>query len=436
MVNGNGKPLKSKLTGFHKLNPAQKLQVVKEFSNLTSEETSLLKKTGALDIDAAGRMIENVIGTTELPLGIATNFLINGRDYLIPMVLEEPSVVAAASNAAKLARPRGGFSASSDDPLMIGQIQLVGVDNIDESKKKIMLNKEKIFDMANKCDSILVKFGGGVRDIEIKDFNTRRGKMLVVHLVVDVRDAMGANAVNTMAERVAPFLEELTGGNVRLRIITNLADRRLARSKAVWDKDVLGEETIERILDAYELAANDQYRCTTHNKGIMNGIDAVVIATANDFRAIEAGAHSYAARNGKYEPLTKYEKDEEGNLVGRIELPLALGLVGGATRTHPIAKIAVKIIGAKSTKELAEVVASVGLAQNFAALRALATEGIQKGHLKLHATNFAVMAGASGDMINKIAKEMIEEGNISYDRASTLLEEFQRSSNSKAASET
>ena len=430
MVNGNGKPLKSKMTGFHKMTPDEKLKVIKDFSNLTDEEGDLLKKTGALDIDAAGRMIENVIGTTEYPFGIATNFLINGRDYVIPMVLEEPSVVAAASNAAKLARPRGGFSASSDDPLMIGQIQLVGVENIEESKKKIMLNKEKIFDMANKCDSILVKFGGGVRDIEIRDFDTKRGKMLVVHLVVDVRDAMGANAVNTMAERVAPFLEELTGGKVRLRIITNLADRRLARSKAVWDKDVLGEETIERILDAYELAENDQYRCTTHNKGIMNGIDAIVIATANDFRAIEAGAHSYAARSGRYEPLTKYEKDDEGNLVGTIELPLALGLVGGATRTHPIAKIAVKILGAKSTKELAEVVASVGLAQNFAALRALATEGIQKGHMKLHSRNIAIIAGATEDQIDAVSKRMIEENSISAGRAKEILDEMNEDSES------
>ncbi len=424
MVNGNGKPLKSKLSGFHKLSPEEKLQAVKEFSNLTDEEAGLLKKTGALDIGAADRMIENVIGTTEYPLGIATNFLINGRDYLIPMAIEEPSVVAAASYAAKLARPRGGFTATSDDPLMIGQIQLVGVDDMEGSKKKIMLNKEKIFDMANKCDSILVKFGGGVRDIEIRDFETKRGNMLVVHLVVDVRDAMGANAVNTMAERVAPFLEELTGGKVRLRIITNLADRRLARVKAVWDKDVLGEDVIEKILDAYELAANDQYRCTTHNKGIMNGIDAVVIATANDFRAIEAGAHSYAARSGRYETLTKYEKDGEGNLVGTLELPLALGLVGGATKTHPIAKIAVKIMGVKSTKELAEVVASVGLAQNFAALRALATEGIQLGHMRLHSRNIAVLAGAEGELIDEVAKRMVEEKNITAGRAKEILDEL------------
>ena len=423
MVNGNGKPMKSSLSGFHKLDAAGKLQAIKEFSGLTEEDAENLRKTGALEIEAAERMIENVIGTTELPFGIATNFLVNGRDYLVPMVLEEPSVVAAASYAAKLARPRGGFTSSADEPEMIGQIQLVKVENPEEARKKIMLNKEKIFDMANKCDSVLVKFGGGVRDIETKILDTSRGKMILVHLIVDVRDAMGANAVNTMSERVASFLEELTGAEARLRIISNLADRRVARSRAVWDREVLGEETIERILDAYELAANDKYRCATHNKGIMNGIDAVTLATANDFRAIEAGAHSYAARNGSYEPLTRYSKDDEGNLVGEIELPLALGLVGGATRTHPIARIAVKILGVKSSKELAQVVASVGLAQNFAALRALATEGIQKGHMKLHARNIAVNAGAEGEDIDRIARQIVEENNITVSRAKEILAE-------------
>ena len=424
MVNGNGKPLKSKLSGFHALSLDEKLRAVKEFSDLTDEEVHLLRKTGSLEIKSAEMMIENVIGTTEFPIGVATNFLINGRDYLVPMVLEEPSVVAAASNAAKLARSRGGFAAGSDDPLMIGQIQLVKVPDIAEAKKSIMRNKEKIFEMANRCDSVLVKFGGGVRDIEAREIATKRGKMLIVHLIVDVRDAMGANAVNTMSERIAPFLEEITGGQVRLRIISNLADRRLARARAVWDKEEIGAETVDRILDAYEFAANDQYRCTTHNKGIMNGIDAVVIATANDFRAIEAGAHSYAARRGRYEPLTRYEKDSEGNLVGTIELPLALGLIGGATKTHPIARIAVKILGVKSAKELAEVVASVGLAQNFAALRALATEGIQRGHMRLHARNIAVTAGASGGMVEKIAARMAEEKSISVGRAKEILDEM------------
>jgi hydroxymethylglutaryl-CoA reductase len=421
MVNGNGKPLKSSISGFHEMDADGKLAMIRKFSDITDEDAEVLRKTGSLSIKSAEMMIENVIGTTEYPIGIATNFLVNGRDYLVPMALEEPSVVAAASNAAKMARPRGGFTATSDEPVMIGQIQLVHVKDIAHAKEKIMLNKEKIFDIANKCDSVLVQFGGGVRDIEVREIDTARGKMLVVHLLVDVRDAMGANAVNTMSERVAPLLEEVTGGEARLRIITNLADRRLARAKAVWGKETLGEETIERILDSYELAANDQYRCTTHNKGIMNGIDAVVLATANDFRAIEAGAHSYAARSGKYKPLTRYYKDSEGNLVGEIELPLALGLVGGATRTHPVARVAVKILGVKSTKEFAQVVASVGLAQNFAALRALATEGIQVGHMKLHARNIAVTAGATPEEAQGIAKMLIMEKNITVGRAKEIL---------------
>ncbi len=424
MVNGNGKPMKSKLSGFHQMSADEKLELIRKFSDVSEEEADILRKTGALDLRSAEMMIENVIGTTEYPVGIATNFLINGRDYLVPMSLEEPSVVAAASHAAKLARPRGGFTATSDEPVMIGQIQLVGVKDIPKAKEKIMLNKEKIFDIANKCDSVLVKFGGGVRDIEAREIKTARGDMLIVHLIVDVRDAMGANAVNTMSERIAPLLEEITGGEARLRIITNLADRRVARSKAVWGKDELGEDVIERILDAYEFAANDQYRCTTHNKGIMNGIDAVVLATANDFRAIEAGAHSYAAMDGSYRPLTKYYKDEDGNLVGEIGLPLALGLVGGATKTHPVARIAVKILGVKTTKEFAEVVASVGLAQNFAAMRALANEGIQQGHMRLHSRNIAITAGATPEEAEVISKKMIEEKNINVSRAKEMLEEM------------
>jgi len=427
MVNGNGKPMKSKMSGFHELSADEKLELIKKFADLTDEEQELLRKTGALDIHKAEMMIENVIGTTEYPVGIATNFLINGRDYMIPMVLEEPSVVAAASYAAKLARPLGGFVAEADEPVMIGQIQLVGIKDMKEAKRQIMLKKEEIFDTANNCDSVLVQFGGGVRDIEVREFETKRGNMVVVHLLVDVRDAMGANAVNTMCERVAPLLEKATGGEARLRIITNLADRRVARSKAIWSRDVLGEDTIEKILDAYELAANDQYRCTTHNKGAMNGIDAVVLATANDFRAIEAGAHSYAARDGHYRPLTKYYKDDDGNLVGEIALPLAIGLVGGATRTHPIARIAVKIMGIKSAKELAQIVASVGLAQNFAALKALATEGIQKGHMKLHARNIAIVGGAeTREEIDAVVSRMIDEKNISASRAKQILEDIRK----------
>jgi len=414
---------RSNISGFYKLSIEERLRLLKDFAGLTDEEVNILKKTGALELDSANRMIENVVGTTEFPLGIATNFLINGKDYLIPMAIEEPSVVAAASYAAKLARPKGGFNTNSTEPIMIGQIQLISVNDIEKAAQEILNKKEEIIELANKQDPILIKFGGGVKDVEVRKINTKRGEMLVIHLLVDVRDAMGANAVNTMAEAVAPFLEEITGGKARLRIISNLADRRIARAKAIWSKDILGEELVEGILDAYAFAEADQYRCTTHNKGIMNGIDAVVIATGNDFRAVEAGAHSYAARNGKYRSLTKYYKNGDGDLVGEIELPVAVGTVGGATRTHPIAKIALKILGVKTAKELGEIIAAVGLAQNFAALRALASEGIQRGHMELHATNIAVLAGAKGDEIDKVAEQMIKEGNINVQRAKEILEE-------------
>ncbi|RLE28859.1 hydroxymethylglutaryl-CoA reductase, degradative [Candidatus Acetothermia bacterium] len=417
---------RSDISGFYKLPIEERLRLLKDFAGLTDEEVNILKKTGALELDSANRMIENVVGTTELPLGIATNFLINGKDYLIPMAIEEPSVVAAASYAAKLARPKGGFNTNSTEPIMIGQIQLVSVNDIEKAAQEILNKKEEIIELANKQDPILIKFGGGVKDVEVRKINTKRGEMLVIHLLVDVRDAMGANAVNTMAEAVAPFLEEITGGKARLRIISNLADRRIARAKAIWSKDILGEELVEGILDAYAFAEADQYRCTTHNKGIMNGIDAVVIATGNDFRAVEAGAHSYAARNGRYQSLTKYYKNEDGDLVGEIELPVAVGTVGGATRTHPIAKIALKILGVKTAKELGEIIAAVGLAQNFAALRALASEGIQRGHMELHATNIAVLAGAKGDEIDEVAEQMIKEGNINVQRAKEILEEMKK----------
>ena len=347
------------------------------------------------------------------------------------MVLEEPSVVAAASYAAKLARPGGGFKTSSTDPVMIGQVQIVDIPDIEKAKSEILKRKQEILDTCNKKDSTLLKFGGGAKDIEIRELETKAGIMLVVHILVDVRDAMGANAVNTMAEAVASILEEASQGKVRLRIISNLADRRIARARAVWTKEVLeesvkgsmkGEEVVDAILEAYAFAEADQYRSTTHNKGIMNGIDAVLIATGNDFRAVEAGAHSYAAKDGRYKPLTRYWKDENGNLAGEIELPIAVGIVGGATRTNPLAKLSLKILEVKTSQELAEVIAAVGLAQNFAAMRALATEGIQKGHMRLHARNIAVTAGATGDEINRIAQKMIEEGNISVSRAKELLE--------------
>jgi len=421
---------KSAIPEFYKKTPAERLALVKDFAGLSDEEAAMIQKTGALELDSANRMIENVVGETQLPIGIATNFTINGKDYLIPMAIEEPSVVAAASNAARLARPAGGFTTSADEPVMIGQIQLVGVKDAEAGRKKILAEKKNLLEFANSLDAPLVKFGGGARDLEVRAIDSIRGKMLVVHLLVDCRDAMGANAVNTMAENLAPKLEALTGGETRLRIISNLAVKRLARAKAVWTKEALkteeftGEKVIERVLDAYALADADPYRCATHNKGIMNGIDALVLATSNDWRAIEAGAHAYAAMGGKYKPLTKYYKNEKGDLVGEIELPMAIGLIGGATRTHPVAQVCVKILGVKTAKELAEVCAAVGLAQNFAALRALATVGIQKGHMALHARNIAVMAGAKGEMIDVVAKRMADERKVRVDRAKEILEEL------------
>ncbi|MFH0832162.1 MAG: hydroxymethylglutaryl-CoA reductase, degradative [Candidatus Aenigmatarchaeota archaeon] len=412
----------SAISGFHEKSVDERLRILKEFASLSEDEIASLKKENALGMKTADMMIENVVGTIQIPLGIATNFLINGKDYLVPMALEEPSVVAAASYAAKLARPEG-FTTSSDPPLMIGQCQLVNIDDCEKAKKTVLKNMDKLIEIANQRDSVLVSFGGGAKDVEARIIKTKRGSMLIVHLIVDVRDAMGANAVNTMIEAIAPMLAEMTGGRVRLKIISNLATKRLVRAKAVWKEEVIDADVIDGILDAYEFAENDRYRCATHNKGIMNGIDAVAIATGQDFRALEAGAHAYAALDG-YRSLTKYEKDRDGNLVGIIELPLAVGLIGGAIKTNPIAKIAAKILGVKSANELAEIMACVGLANNFAAMRAMVVEGIQKGHMKLHAKNIAIAAGAEGEFIHKIAEKIIEEKNISVNRAKELLEDL------------
>ena len=415
----------SRMSGFYRLEMEERLSKVADFSGLSEEEKKLFLKDGelslAIDKSIADRMIENVIGIFELPLGIATNFRINGKDYLIPMAIEETSVVAAASNAARIARVRGGFTAWASEPLMIGQIQVLRIKDREGALRSIQENKVKILELANAQDKVLVNLGGGAKDIEVRFLDD----MMVLHLLVDVRDAMGANVVNTMCEAVAPMIEELTGGKVRLRIVSNLADKRLAGARAVFDKDAMGgEDVVNAFLEGYRFATLDPYRAATHNKGIMNGIDAVVIATGNDWRAIEAGAHSYAARTGKYQPLTKYWKDEDGNLVGEIELPIAIGTVGGASSLHRKAQICKKILGVKSAKELAEIIASVGLAQNFAALLALSTVGIQKGHMELHAQNIAVMAGAKGEQIDVIAQRMIEEGKIRLDRAKELMKEL------------
>jgi hydroxymethylglutaryl-CoA reductase len=416
----------SKFSGFYKLSPEERLKFVAEFADLSQEDIDALTKPHSLGIEKADGMIENVIGVMELPVGVAVNFQINDRDYVIPMVLEEPSVVAAVSNMAKAARKCGGFRTSSTDPVMIAQIQLVNITNPEDAKKKILDSKAELLKYANEQDPILVKFGGGARDLEVRIIESEIGPMVITHLLVDCRDAMGANAVNTMAEALAPEIEKLTGGRVYLRILSNLAKYRLARAKVLITPEAIGgEDVVQGIIEAHQFAKADPFRCATHNKGIMNGIDAVIIATGNDFRAIEAGAHAYATLGGGYQPLTEWKKDDSDNLVGRIELPMAVGLIGGAVKTHPVARTNVKILGVKTANELGEIVAAVGLAQNMGALKALATTGIQHGHMRLHARNVAINAGAPPELMEKVVERMLKEKKIRADRAVELIKELQ-----------
>jgi len=418
----------SLISGFYKLSPKQRLQAVKEFANLTDEECAQLQSVGSLPLDLADRMIENVVGTIPLPLGIGVNFLINNRDYLIPMAIEEPSVVAAASYAAKMVRDGGGFHTSSTLPIMVGQIQVVGVKDPYAAKMRVIQAKEEVLKKANEQDPVLVSAGGGARDLDAKVINTTQGPMLIAELHVDCRDAMGPNAVNTMAEAIAPTIEKVTGGRVYLRIISNLATKRLVRAWCIVPKEAVGgEKVVDGIVNAYAFAAADPYRAATHNKGILNGIIAVIIATCNDHRAVEAGAHAYAVKNGHYGALSTWERNKDGDLVGSIELPMAVGLIGGAVRTHPIAKIAVKILDVKTANEFGEVLAAVGLAQNLGALRALASEGIQRGHMSLHAKNIAVAAGATGGLIDIVAEKMVQERKIRMDRAKELIDQHKKS---------
>lgn len=415
----------SEFKGFYNLTPEQRLAAVAKFSDLTAEETSLLSKTGALDIHAADHMIENVFSTFPLPMGVAVNFKINGKDYLIPMAVEEPSVVAAASNAARMARVKGGFFASNTGPVMRAQIQIVNVADPYAARLKLFEAREHLIAFANEKDPMLISLGGGMKDLEVHIIPSPVGVMVIMHLIVDTRDAMGANTVNTMAEALAPTIEQITGGRVYLRILSNLADKRLVRVRSVIDKEALGgAEVVDGIVWAYNFAAVDPYRAATHNKGIMNGITPVVTATGNDTRAIEAGAHAYAARSGRYTSLTVWEKNSDGDLVGTIELPMAVGLVGGATKVHPIARLAVKILGVKSAVELAEVIAATGLAQNLTALRALATEGIQRGHMSLHARNVAVAAGATPDILDRVVAAMVKEKKVRQDYAEELVRQW------------
>jgi hydroxymethylglutaryl-CoA reductase len=415
----------SRIEGFYRMPMEERLRIVREFGQLTQEETLALSGLGGIDSSVPDRMIENAIGSFPLPLGVAVNFKINDKEYLVPMAIEEPSVIAAASNAAKMALPGGGFAATSTPPIMIGQVQLTRLKDPHESKLQILNKKKEILQYANEQDPMLVSVGGGAKDIEVRVIDTQTGPQIVVHLMVDVRDAMGANAVNTMAEAIATRLEDITGGRVYLRILSNLAVHRLARARASWKKEAIGgEEVVDGIIEAYSFAEADPFRCATHNKGVMNGIDAVILATGNDTRAIEAGAHAYAALSGQYKPLTKFEKTANGDLAGTIELPMSVGLIGGATKTHPTARACIKLLGVKSASELGEVAAAVGLAQNFAALRALATVGIQKGHMSLHARNIVASVGCPPELADEAVRILISEKKIRMDRAAEVVEEL------------
>ncbi len=421
----------SRLAGFYKLTIEERARMVADWAGLNEAELAALMGEG-LTLEQANHMIENVVGTYALPLGIAANFQINGRDYLIPMVVEEPSVVAAISHAAKLIREGGGFQAEVTPSVMIGQIQLLDLPDLEAASATLEAHREELLEQANCCDPLMLRLGGGARDISFRPLpETPAGPMLVVHLHYDVRDAMGANTVNTAVEAIAPLVAELTGGRTNLRILSNLADQRLATARGVVPAGLLargeytGPEAARRIAEANAFAVADPYRAATHNKGIMNGIDAVVIATGNDWRAIEAGAHAYAARSGRYSALTDWHVNENGDLAGQLTLPMAVGTVGGATRVHPTAQVALKILGVGSAQELAMVLACVGLAQNLAAIYALSTVGIQKGHMRLHARQVALAAGARPEQVEAIASQLIAEGRILLTRAEELVREAQ-----------
>ncbi len=419
----------SRLSGFYKRSIQERAHTVQEWASLSDSEIDILSGSAGLSTEQANHMIENAVGIYGLPLGIATNFLINGQDRLIPMVIEEPSVVAAMSNAARLFREGGGFQTSSDEPIMIGQLQVLDLENVFLAAEQITASKQQLLKEADAVGGSIVKRGGGARDIQVRAFSESAvGPMLVVHLLMDVRDAMGANAINTAAEHIAPLVEEITGGRVNLRILSNLTDQRKARARgmipaaALATETMTGEENVRAVVEAGVFAEIDPYRAATHNKGIMNGIDAVIIATGNDWRAIEAGAHAYAARSGNYTSLSHYWMDEQGNLRAEIEMPLSVGIVGGATRVHPTAQVALKILNVKTAQELAEICVAAGLAQNFAALRALASEGIQRGHMRMHAKQIAVSAGAAPDQVSVVVEQMIRESNIRPERAKSIVE--------------
>jgi len=423
----------SRIAGFYNLPLGERLDKLAESAGFSSDKLAAFQTSG-LSADQADHMVENAVGTFGLPLGIGLNFVVNGREVLVPMAIEEPSVVAGASFMAKLARAGGGFTVITSAPEMIGQIQVLGVKDLMAASMELYEHKAELLAEADSIDPVLKKFGGGARDLEIRIIeDSPIGPFLVVHLIYDVQDAMGANAVNTACEKLAAHIEKITGGRVHLRILSNLADRRLAKASCTIllkelafsnadGRTFTGEQVRDGIIEAWAFAAADPYRAATHNKGIMNGVDAVVIATGNDWRAIEAGAHAYAARDGRYTSLSTWSKDAYGNLSGELEMPMAVGIVGGATKVHPVAKAALILMGVKTAAELAGIIASVGLAQNLAALRALATEGIQRGHMSLHARQVATAAGAMGDQIEKVAAQMVAEKMVRIDRAEEILE--------------
>ncbi len=414
----------SSIPKFHEKNREERIKIVESFAGLSKDDVKILKGNGGISFDEANHMVENVIGTLSFPLGVATNFKINGKDYLVPMVIEESSVVAAASKAAKLARKYGGFIMESDESYSIGQVQVVDVD-AKSAIPKVMKASDNILDLANSKSKTLSKMGKGAKEITCKELKTKSETMLIVEILIDVGDAMGANVTNTMCEGIAPLIEEITGGRTLLRILSNYSTRRIVSGKAIFDKEEIGgEQVVDNILLAYEFAANDPYRAVTHNKGIMNGIIAVANSTGQDTRAIEAASHAYASKNGKYTSLTRWQKNKQGNLVGEIEIPMPVGIVGGIVNVHPMIKVCTKILGVKSAKELGCIIGAVGLAQNFSAIRALASEGIQKGHMKLHAKNIAISAGVPKSKMSGVVTRMIKEGSVSVTRANEILKEL------------
>ena len=424
----------SRIPGFYKLSVEERRELLAEINSLTEEERKYFFSDANLPVDTADKMIENVVGTFSLPLGLGLNFLVNGKEYTIPMAVEEASIVASASYIAKIVREAGGFETTATERVMIGQVQVVGCPDFQKAKEEVLKNKDMLIEAANAAYPSIKARGGGAMDLDVRilneDSDSKYSQMLILHIYINTVDAMGANIINTMVESIAPVVEEITEGNVYLRILSNLADQCLAKAKCVIPPSLLdsdgftGEEVRDGVIHAYEFAASDPYRAATHNKGIMNGIDPVVIATGNDWRAVEAGAHAYAAREGQYTSMTKWYADEEGNLVGELELPMALGTVGGATRVHPMSQIALKILDIQSAKELSQVIVSVGLAQNLGALKALATDGIQKGHMALHSRSVAIAAGATGEMVDIIAEKLVESKEIRVGKAKSLMEEY------------